>query len=32
MTINRTYNEIAEANNVKRKEMWDAYRTMLLEI
>jgi transcription initiation factor TFIIB len=30
--IPRTFIEIAEASNVKRREMWDAYRTMLLDL
>jgi transcription initiation factor TFIIB len=31
-SVPRTFNEIAEANNVKRREMWDAYRTMVLDL
>jgi transcription initiation factor TFIIB len=31
-SVPRTFNEIAEASNVKRREMWDAYRTMVLDL
>lgn len=31
-SIPRTFNEIAEASNVKRKEMWYAYRTIVLDL
>ena len=31
-SIPRTLNEIAEASNVKRREMWDAYQTIVLDL
>lgn len=31
-SIPRTFDEIAETSNVKRKEMWDAYRTIVLDL
>jgi transcription initiation factor TFIIB len=31
-SIPRTFNEIAEASNVKRREMWDAYQTIVLDL
>lgn len=31
-SIPRTFNEIAEASNVKRREMWSAYRTIVLDL
>lgn len=31
-SVPRTFNEIAEASNVKRREMWAAYRTMVLDL
>jgi transcription initiation factor TFIIB len=30
--VPRTFNEIAQASNVKRREMWDAYRTMVIDL
>ena len=31
-SIARTFDEIAKASNVKRKEMWNAYRTIVLDL
>jgi transcription initiation factor TFIIB len=31
-SVPRTFNEIAGASNVARREMWDAYRTMVLDL
>lgn len=31
-SVSRTFNEIAEASNVKRREMWDAYQTIVLDL
>jgi transcription initiation factor TFIIB len=31
-SIPRTFTEIAEASNVKRREMWDAYQTIVLDL
>ncbi len=31
-SVPRTFNEIAQASNVKRREMWDAYRTIVLNL
>jgi transcription initiation factor TFIIIB Brf1 subunit/transcription initiation factor TFIIB len=30
--VPRTFDEIAEASNVRRREMWNAYRTIVLEL
>jgi transcription initiation factor TFIIB len=30
--IPRTFNEVAEVSNIRRKEMWDAYLSIVLEL